>query len=90
MFNFFLTLYFSIITGSWTSITNANVLNNAQSFINSLPIWNMFTQTTNTPSVDLTYINDFTAVVVATICCVVVFFIIVKAVKKLFTCFLDF
>ena len=91
MFNFFITLYLSIVNGSWLNNVSTNgIFNNAKTFVNSLPIWNMFTQTTNTPIADFTYINDFMALIVATICSVGVFFIIVKAIKKLFTCFLDF
>ena len=98
MFNFFANLALCVYSGTWPNITNADLINRSIAYLKVVPIFGLFNNSTEAfynTTTDLSLMPTpslaiFIACILSTICCISVFFIIVKAVKKLFTCFLDF
>ena len=97
MFNFFCNLALAIYYGSWVSYDNELIVGKFINYMSQLPIFGLFNNSTtayySTTTQAVNAIPDLAitiAVILSTICCIGCFFIIIKAIKKLFTCFLDF
>lgn len=97
MFVFFCNLFLALFNGSWTDFNYSQIMQSGQ---NSCLVWlnylgNLFNESGNN-SITLGSTSSFTefitypvAIVLSLICCISVFFIIVKSIRKIFSCFLE-
>lgn len=97
MFHFFCNLFLALFYGSWNNFSCLEII---QSGKNSCVVWlnylgNLFNESGNN-SITFDSVSSFAqfitypvAIVLSLICCVSVFFIIVKSIRKIFSCFLE-
>lgn len=99
MFNLFCNLYLSIYLGSWVSISNQYIWDFFVGYMKVIPIFGLFNNSTEA-FYNTTYISSAVSnyipplvfvisVILSLICCISVFFIIVRSIRKIFSCFLE-
>lgn len=99
MFNFFCNLAYAIYNGSWVTQGNYQYISHFIAYMKVVPIFGLFNNSTEafyntstplgaefTGTPDLCYTI---CVILSTICCISVFFIIVRSIRKIFSCFLE-
>lgn len=97
MFVFFCNLFLALFNGSWTDFTYSQIMQNGN---DSCVIWlnylgNLFNESGNNFisferwSNFAYFVSYPVAIVLSLICCISVFFIIVKSIRKIFSCFLE-
>lgn len=92
MFYFFYNLCLSIQNGTWSTLSNSYIDDLIRGSVNNYLqlLGSMFTDTYVPIEPSNVLLSTTVCTILSLIACIGFYFIIIKAFKKLFTCFLDF